>query len=333
MIGWGIIGPGRIADTAMAPAINALPESRFVGVVSRDRGRGEAFAKKHNAARAYTDYADLLRDRDVNVVLITTPNALHAEQAIAAAQAGKHVLCDKPLATCAADAERVLAACRKAGVRLGINFQTRHLPCFEEMRRRIGAGEIGKVLVVQLEVSVGPAPLKGWRTDPTLAGLGSVNNIAVHAYDLLRSLLGSEVTEVAAMFDTGRTGQLETLAMVLLRFANGTMAYVNGNQKTPNFQADIDIYGTDGRIVGDHLTRPGHDGELRVLTEKGETVTPYSNKDAYQRVVADFNSAVLHERDPHASGLDGLRSVELTDAIARSVREGTVVELRYPASA
>ncbi len=333
MIGWGIIGPGRIADTAMAPAINALPESRLVGVVSRDRGRAEAFAKKHNAAHTYTDYADLLRDRDVNVVLITTPNALHAEQAIVAAQTGKHVLCDKPLATSASDAERVLAVCRKAGVRLGINFQTRHLPCFGEVRRLISDGEIGKVLVVQLEVSAGPAPLKGWRTDPALAGLGSVNNIAVHAYDLLRYLLGSEVTEVAAMFDTGRTGQLETLAMVLLRFANGTMAYVNGNQTTPNFQADVDIYGTTGRIVGDHLTRPGHDGELRVLTEKGETVTPYSNTDAYQRVVADFNSAVLHEREPHASGLDGLRSVQLTDAIARSVREGTVVELRHPASA
>jgi len=313
----------------MAPAINALSESRLAAVVSRDRSRADAFAKKHNAARAYTDYAEMLRDPEVDVVLVTTPNALHAEQAVAAARAGKHVLCDKPLATSPAEAARVVQECRKAGVRLGINFQTRHQACFEATRRLIDAGEIGKVLVVQLEVSAGAAPLGGWRTDPALAGLGSVNNIAVHAYDLLRYLLSSEVTEVMAMFDTGRTGQLETLAMTLLRFETGTMAYVNGNQKTPNYQADIDIYGTEGRIVGDHLTRPWVDGELRVLTKKGETVTPYSNKDAYQRTVADFHDAVLQEQEPRASGLDGLRSVQLTEAIARSAREGVLVDLHY----
>ncbi len=329
MLGWGIIGPGRIADTAMAPAVNALPGNRLAAVVSRDRARAEAFAQKHNAAHAYTDYAEMLRDPGVDVVLITTPNALHADQAVAAARARKHVLCDKPLATSVADAARVVQACRTAGVRLGINFQTRHLACFAEAKRVIDAQEIGTVLVVQLEMSSGGGALRGWRADPALAGLGSVNNIAVHAYDLLRYLLGSEVTEVMAMFDTGRTGQLETLALALLRFENGTMAYVNANQKTPHYQADIDIYGTAGRIVGDHLTRPGLDGELRVLTERGETVTPYSTADAYRRAVADFADAVLHERDPRASGLDGLRSVQLTEAIARSAREGALVEVRY----
>jgi len=328
MLGWGILGPGRIADTAMAPAINALPESRLVAIVSRDRSRADAFAKKHSAARAYTDYAEMLHDPAVDVVLITTPNALHAEQAVAAARAGKHVLCDKPLALSAADAERVIRECGQAGVRLGINFQTRHLACFEETKRLIDAGEIGDVLAVQVEMSAGAAPLRGWRTDPALAGLGSVNNIAVHAYDLLRYLLSSEVTEVMALFDTARTGALETLAMTLLRFKNGTMAYVNANQKTPNYQADIDIYGTRGRIVGDHLTRPGLEGHLRVLTERGESVAPYSNTDAYQRTVAAFNDAVLHNTEPRASGRDGLRSVQLTEAIARSARDGALVELR-----
>lgn len=329
MLGWGIVGPGRIADTAMAPAINALADSRVVAVTSRDRTRAEAFARKHGAAAAYTDYAEMLHHPEVDVVLITTPNALHAEQAIAAARAGKHVLCDKPLATSAADAERVVREAERAGVRLGINFQTRHQACFEDVRRMIAAGEIGDVLVAQVEVSAGANPPRGWRTDPALAGLGTINNIGVHAYDLLRYLLSSEVTAVTALLDTGRAREIETLALVLLRFANGTLAYVNANQKTPHPQADIDIYGTRGRIVGHHLTRPGLDGELRVLTEKGEAATPYSNRDAYQRVVAAFNDAVLHRREPRASGLDGLRSARLTEAIARSAREGVLVELRY----
>jgi 1,5-anhydro-D-fructose reductase (1,5-anhydro-D-mannitol-forming) len=328
-VGWGIVGIGRIADSAMAPAIAALPECELVAVVSRDQGRADAFASKHGAKRAHTSYEEMLADPEVGAVLITTPNALHAEQALAARRAGKHVLCDKPLATSAAAAAEVVDAFRSAGLRLGINFQTRHHACFIETKGLLDAGTIGRVLLVQAEASAGAAPLRSWRTDPELAGLGTVFNIGVHVYDLLRYLLGAEVTEVAAMFDAGPEEGPETLALALLRFEGGAMAYVNANQSTPNYQADIDIYGTDGRIVGDQLTRPWQDGELRVLTEAGETATPYSNRDMYVRVVEEFARAVLEGRDPNPSGEDGLRSAQLTDAIARSAREGRVVRLDY----
>src|SRR5260370_36929827 len=110
MTGYGIIGIGSIADTALAPAIGKLTNGRLVGVVSRAQGRADAFAAKHGADRAYARYEDLLGDPDVGVVVITTPNALHVSQVVAAANAGKHVLCDKPLATNAADAEVAVQA-------------------------------------------------------------------------------------------------------------------------------------------------------------------------------------------------------------------------------
>lgn len=175
----------------------------------------------------------------------------------------------------------------------------------------------------------GAAPAGGWRTDPDLAGLGSVFNIAVHIYDALRFILRSEVVEVAAMFDTGRTSrQIETLPMALLRFDNGALAYANGNQATPFPPNEMVVYGTKGRIDGRGITRPGMEGERTVVTESGSRTTRYSSVDCYDRTVAAFSEAVLAGRDPDPSGLDGLRSAELTDTIAKAASEGHAVDLR-----
>lgn len=326
-VGWGIVGIGNIANRAIAPHVQELSESELVGVVSRDESRAEEFRSRHAARRACTALEDLLADPEVQVVAITTPNALHPDQAIAAARAGKHVLCDKPLALTPSEAERVREECRRAGVTLGINFQTRHHACFQEARRLIAEGQLGDVILIQVEVSAGAAPLRGWRTDPGLAGMGSVNNIGVHAYDLLRYLLDAEVSTVATLTDVGRRDELETLALSVFRFANGTMAYVNANQVTPNHQPDIDIYGTRGRIVGHGITRPWQDGQMRVLTDSGERVTQETTQDCYRRLIDDFNHAVLEGREPLAGGLDGLRSVQLVEAMAQSAREGRTVDL------
>jgi 1,5-anhydro-D-fructose reductase (1,5-anhydro-D-mannitol-forming) len=323
---WGIVGPGNIASSALAPAIGRDPSSELVAVVSRDQGRADAFAERHGARWAGTDYDAMLARDDVDVVLITTPNALHAGQVVAAAGAGKHVLCDKPLALDAAGARRAVDACRAAGVRLGIDFQTRHHAPLQEARRLIEAGEIGQVVSVQIDASPGRRPPGGWRTDPELAGLGSVNNIAVHLYDVLRFLLGAEVTEVAAMFDTGREqGTIETLPMVLLRFDSGALAYANGNQATAHPLNEVVIHGTAGRIDGRGITRPVREGDMTVVTGAGTRTGAWSTLDCYDRTVAAFSEAVLDGRDPNPSGEDGLRSVQITDAIARAAREGRTV--------
>lgn len=331
-LGWGILGTGGHADTAIAPAIAAQGgTARLVGVVSRDPARADEFARRHGAPHAYTKYEDLLADPGVDVVVITSPNGLHAEQAVAAARAGKHVLCDKPLATSSDDAARVVEECRQAGVRLGIDFQVRHLESSADTKRLIASGAIGEVLLGQAEHGPGRRHLVNWRTDPNLAGLGATNNLAVHAYDLLRYLLGSEVMEVMAMFDTGQSGDLEEMVTALLRFDGGAMAYVNGNQTVPHKQNDFVVYGTRGRIVGRNLTRHMQDGELRVITDQDEPeeVRRYATHDAFVRVVADMDEAVMSGREPLASGLDGLRSVELTEAIAESARQGRLVRPRY----
>jgi 1,5-anhydro-D-fructose reductase (1,5-anhydro-D-mannitol-forming) len=218
----------------IAPAIALDPHSELVAVVSRDRTRAEAelFAAKHGAESAETDYHAMLANPQVDAVFVTTPNALHVDQVILAVHAGKHVICDKPLALNAEDAERALGACAEARVQLGIMFESRQMACFREARELVLAGELGDISVVQLDVNSGRGSHHGWRADPNIAGLGAVFNIGVHAYDLLRFLLNAEVTELTAMFDTGRSPGLEMVAMALMRLSNGTMG-LSTRMKSP----------------------------------------------------------------------------------------------------
>ncbi len=330
--GWGLIGTGRIAGDRILPGINAHSGNKLVGVVSRDQGRADTFSRKFGAEHAYTSYDDLLRNPDVTVVAIHTPNSQHAGQAIAAARAGKHVFCDKPMATSVADAERMVRECEKAGVKLGINFHNRFMPCFIETRRVIASGEIGDVQLVQLEASPGARPggrLGSWRVDPGMAGLGTTMSIGVHVYDILRYLLSSEIATVSAFFDTPR-GVMEETNMSMFRFANGVIAQLSVYENSPLPHNDFVIYGSKGRITGRGLTRSRAGGELQVVTTDGKTrSTEFPETNAHAASVAAFSAALLEGRDPVPSGIDGLRSVQLTDAMAKSAWDGVHVRLAY----
>ena len=322
---WGLVGLGRIAETEIAPGIAGLDGHQLAVVVSRDQQKADAFAAAHGAGRGTTSYEDLLADDDVDAVYIATPNALHAEQVVAAAAAGKHVLCDKPLATSVSDAEKAIGACRDSGVQLGMMFQTRRFGGVATAAAVVRDGSLGRVVLAQIEMSAGRNLPKGWRTDPALAGLGTINNIGVHAFDLLRYLLGAEVVEVTAMVDREEGFDVDTAAAVLLRFDNGTLAYVNANQAVPFAQDDFVLYGTEGRVLGRNLSRPRREGALVVTTAAGQTETPASTSDGYAATLAAFAGSVAAGEDPSPSGLDGLRSVQLTTAIATAIETGGVV--------
>lgn len=298
--------------------------------MSRDRARADAYAKKFSAAHAYTSYEEMLANPDVTVVAIHTPNALHAEHAIDAARAGKHVFCDKPLATNAVDAARIVNACDEAGVMLAVNFHSRFMPCFIKARRIIASGEIGEPLLVQFEAS--PGARNGmrdatWRVDPAVAGLGTTFSIGVHAYDTLRYLLDAEVVSVSTLFDAPR-GVMEETSMSTFRFANGVIAQVSVHEKAPHPHNDFVIQGSQGRITGRGLTRSRAGGEMHVLRADGTTqVTPYPAMNAHAACVAAFSTALIERRAFNPSGIDGLRSAELTDAMARSAWDGVHVNL------
>jgi len=183
-------------------------------------------------------------------------------------------------------------------------------------------------MVVHVEVGSGPRHWRGWRADPDTAGLGSVHNVGVHALDFLRVLLDSEPAEVVAMFDNPPgSSSVEMLATILIRFHNGAVAYCNCNESVPYPRNDITIYGSDGRLVGSGLTRSREAGDLVLLTGRSEERTHYPAFEAHRAALAAFTSSVLDDEPPYPSGLDGLRSAQLCEAIARSVAERRVVEV------
>jgi 1,5-anhydro-D-fructose reductase (1,5-anhydro-D-mannitol-forming) len=320
-LGFGVIGIGDIVNGTIAPAILADPKSSLVAAVSRDQGRADAFGTQFDVDFVTTDYDSMLRRDDVDVVFIATPNALHAQQAIAAARAGKHVFCDKPLATSVADAYKVAQACEDEGVILGLNFHYRHLPWVEAARDIIRSGQLGEIQTIEVDVGSGTRNYTNWRADPEIAGIGSVFNVGVHMLDVLSVILDAEPQTVSAMFDEAPgSGKVEMQALILIAFDNGTLAYANCNEKTAHPRNTITIQGSKGRLVGDNVTRSREEGTLHLLTSDAKSSTSYPPPGAHQLCVSQFVDAVLSGEPPRATGVDGLRSMQLCDAIAMSVR-------------
>lgn len=323
---WGIVGTGWVAETFIAPAIKSLPNAELTAIVGRTEVGTNEFSRTHNCRAEHT-FSSLLSADDVDAIYIATPNALHAEMSIAAARAGKHVLCDKPLGINVDEAQEIIAACTQAGVALGVTFQTRFSEGAVKARQLLRDGAIGDPLLLEIEISGGRATLSGWRSDPLLAGAGAVVNFGVHAYDLVRYLLDDEVEELVAMNRSEGDQELETTSLVILRMRSRTLVYVNVNQAIPFFRPDFTVHGTQGRLTGVSCSRVGFDGELVLCNEAGEIKIPVSGKGAFDRLISSFCSSVFAGCDPDPSGHDGLRSSQIVDAIKGSARDRCVMAI------
>jgi len=339
-IGWGIIGTGNYPDTSIAPAINQAKDAELISVYSRDQGRGEAFAQKHGAKTAYTSVEELLGDSRVDAVYVASPNHLHAPHTELAANAGKHVLVEKPLALDVAEGLEMVRNCRARRVKLGIGFQLRHHPGHMEASRLVKEGALGTVALAQAQLGSGvrgevrPAPrtgLREWWEHPDMIG-GDLTMIGqgVHCVDDLHFILGQHVIEIAAITD-GQTPEqpLENLATMCLKFSGGTIGTVCCGRRMPEFQNDVTIYGSDGKIVLADAAPPRLQGELRVSSDTVNSVTAYQ-PDAVvlvTRQIEDFNRAIKEDRDPAASGIDGLKLVQVTVGMVESASTGRTVKL------
>lgn len=341
-LGWAIVSTGMHPDIKIAPAINAAADSQLVAVYSRDQRRAEAFARKHGASAAYDSLDALLQDSRVDAVFIASPNSLHARQTRQAAQAGKHVLTEKPMATMLDDAVGMVRVCRERGVKLGVGFNLRHHPGHVLARRLIARGVLGKVTLAQGQWGFGvrghEAPprrtgLRQWWDEPDLIGNAStMMGTGVHVVDLLRFLLDQEVTEVAAITD-GQTDQqpLEQLATVSLRFSSGTIGTVTCGRVLPDSRNDFTIYGSDGRVSGRATLWEARQGRVEVVSEtvNRTDVTPGDFLGNYVAEIEDFHQAIEEGREPAASGVDGLRVVEVTLAMVESAWSKQTVRIDH----
>jgi predicted dehydrogenase len=339
-LGWAVISTGLHVDQKIAPAINATPDAELVAIYSRDQGRAEACAAKHGAKTAYSDLSALLQNSRVDAVFIASPNALHAQHALQAAQAGKHVFCEKPMTTTLDDAVAMVRTCRARGVKLGVGYHLRQHPGVQEARRLVATGVLGAIALAQGQWGFGvrgqdrPPPrtgLRQWWDDPELIGHAStMMGTGVHVVDALRFVLGQEIIEVGAISDGQSPSQpLEQLLAMVLRFDGGTIATLCCGRRLPDSRNDLVLYGSLGRLIGSDALWEARQGTFEVVSETRNAAQTYPPQPLANFVdeLNDYHRAIRDDREPAASGLDGLRVVQVTLAMIASARDQRTIRI------
>jgi 1,5-anhydro-D-fructose reductase (1,5-anhydro-D-mannitol-forming) len=323
---WGFAGASTWASRYLIPAVQAQPDSRAVGVFSTSRARGERFVKEHGLERAFGSIDELVADPGIDAVYIGTTNDLHAEQTITAARAGKHVLCEKPLAVTLDDAWRMRDACKEAGVVFGTNHHLRGAPTIIAMRKLVEEGAIGDIVAARVfHAGSLPEELRTWRLARPETGAGVVLDLEVHDTDTIRFLMSDEVAEVVAM--TANQGlaeaAIEDSAMGVLRMQGGALVSFHDAFTVPHAGEGIELHGTAGSLIGRGVLGPEPVGE--VLLQRGDAIEQIDVGERwpiYEYAVRCFNAAVHSEGRPLASGDDGIASLAVALAALESARTG-----------
>ena len=330
-IGWGLIGASTIAREWMVEAIRAQKGNEVVAVMSTDAARGKTFAEANRIASHYSRVEDLLADPDVDAVYISTTNELHKAQTLAAAAAGKHVLCEKPLALHLEDAREMVAACDKAGVVMGTNHHLRNAASHRKIRELVRSGAIGTPLFARVFHAVYlPPHLQGWRLNNPSAGAGVILDITVHDADTLRFILGAEPMDAVAIAQQSgmAQGELEDGVMAVLRFDNGALAQLHDAFTLKFAGTGLEVHGSEGSILGRDVMTQRPIGRVTLRDAKGEVDVPLEHENLYVRGVRAFVGAIRGECAPSATGDDGVRSLATALAVLESARSGRRTAVR-----
>ncbi len=347
--GYGIIGCGWVAP-AHAWGVRAVEGTgaALVAVSDVDEARARRLAREFGVPHVYADYRDLLRRDDIQAVSVCLPDFLHRDATIAAAEAGKHVLCEKPLAMTLREADEMIEACRRRGVALGLVMNHRYAPDARRTRRAVRAGAFGRILlgnVVHSSALVGdPSAASPWRGRRGRAAGGVLTTQAIHFLDLLLWFLGPVQAVKAWTARLARDGQdFEDTAVVALRLRSGALAALattNGAPIHDDFTGTrLELHGTQGYVLleGDRLrlamTRGGEElpgVEHPPLPEGAERIV-FGAGHVYE--VADFVTRIRRGDPPPVPGEDGRHLLAVLEAAYVSARDDRVVEIddRLPA--
>lgn len=341
-IRFGIIGAG-VAGRYHAQAIAQTPGAQLVAVCAGRPERAATLAEAFGAS-VEPDVDALLARNDVDAVCICTPSGQHAAQGIAAAQAGKHVLVEKPIAITLPDADALINACRAAGVHLGVALQRRTDPDFRAAHDAIAAGAFGRLALGAITVPYLRTQeyydSADWRGTWALDGGGALMNQGIHLVDLLLWLMGDDVVEVQAYTATlARAIEVEDCVSAALRFASGALGAIAATTVVaPGFPHRVEVYGTHGglQIEGEAIVRwettststvPAPrttDGAGRQAAGAGAHPTGISAI-GHTRIMHDFAAAIRAQRAPLVTGEEARRALAVALAVYESARTGRPV--------
>ena len=311
---WGLIGCGDIAQRCIGPALMELASCELQAVSRQHSSELESCVSLLGAKRGYRDWKDLLHDNTIDAVYIATPVNLHCEQTIQAVESGKHVLCEKPMAIDTHQCERMIDACNRNNVHLGIAYYRHFYPVVERMKTIIAKGEIGRVMLIQIDACETPLISedhpRSWIFNKERAGGGVLMDFGCHRIEVMLNLMG-RITEVK-----GITGQVypwhdvEDVATVLFKFENNVCGVLTVMRGGTINRDTVYIQGTNGSIQVDNL----NEGKIRFKTgNRSYQDTLPKAENGHLPLIESFTQAILNNKAPRVDGnigLDVQRAIE-----------------------
>jgi 1,5-anhydro-D-fructose reductase (1,5-anhydro-D-mannitol-forming) len=325
---WGLIGASDIAATRVIPALRALGD-RIVGVLSSSEERARAFAGANEIDWATTDLGTLLERDDLDAVYISTTNDLHRGQTVAAAAAGKHVLCEKPLALTVEDAREMVDACERAGVTLATNH---HLPAagtHRAIQRLVANGAVGEPLAVRVfHAGQLPERLQGWRLSAPERGGGVILDVTSHDAAAVHAILGREPVEAAAVAARQGpwTAAAEDAVVAALLYEGDVLVQTHDAYTVSHAGTGLEVHGTEGSIVATGVMTQEPTGRVFLRTGAGEReVDPPDRRNLYEVTLEAFAAAVRGAGRPIVDGTDGVRALAVALAVKEAAETGRTV--------
>jgi len=321
-IRWGIIGCGNVAEFKSGPPLYQTPGSELIAVMRRDAVKAADFARRHGARRWYTEAEALIADADVNAIYIASPHALHAAHVKLAAEAGKIVLCEKPVGISAAEAQSCVDVCREHGVPLSVAYYRRYWPIVRKMRELLCDGAIGRVVAarVQLVDYFAGDPDRPWLTSRASSGGGALANAGSHWVDLIRYLLG-DIASVSAQCSTHTSGfEIEDTIVVQLETVEHALVSLSITLQSPIATNEFDMSGTAGRLRAASLS----DGQL-ILDRVGEHPQSRSwprARCAHAEFIAELVDRLRSDQPAPVPGEEAVAVWRIMEAAYRSCETG-----------
>jgi predicted dehydrogenase len=318
VVRWGLVGAGDIAEKRVAPALVAAKRSQLVAVSRRQAQLADAFAQRFGARRWHEDWRDLVRDDEIDAVYIAAPVQLHAPIAIAAAEAGKHVLCEKPMALNVDECDRMIRCADAAGVQLGLAYYRHLYPLVQRVKQLLADGAIGAPVIAQLDAFERFDPPRGhpraWLLDPTVSGGGPMFDFGCHRIEVLLSLFGDAVDVRGLRANVLFDRPVEDTAIAALRFSPGPLATVTVAHAAVEPRDTLDVFGSEGSIHVARLNGP----ELRVMRGGEETLEQHPLPDnVHLPLIQQFVDSVLEGGRPVVDGAAGRAVNRVLEAVYR----------------
>lgn len=327
----GVIGAGRIGRLHIDNLKN-IPQIRVKSVSDVAIDHLESWAKEKQIEVLTTDHQELLNDPEIQAVFICTPTTTHAALIKAAAAAGKHIFCEKPVSFSVEETEEALAAVEKAGVKLQIGFNRRFDPNFRKIRTLVKNGEIGNPHILRI-TSRDPEP-PGIDYVKTSGGL--FMDMTIHDFDMARYIMGSEVVEVSAtgavLVDTkiGEVGDIDT-AIITLKFANGALGVIENSRRAAyGYDQRLEIFGNKGAAQADNNRATNVEVSTAETVMKDKPLFFFLERytQAYIDEVVEFASACLENTEVSCTGFDGLQAQKIAKAAKKSLEKSAPVLLK-----